>query len=203
MQSSSLCNQRTGEWLPRFSMSELTPEFISFLEPCVAHSPATRFIPAQLLSAVYLEAVWGLPCWLREQRICLQCRRPRFNPWVRKTPKRRNGCPLQHSCLENSRREEPDGPQSTGSQKSWTRLGDWAWQQKALWSTGLATDSWWLHHQIRIPDTAPCHKTKHRTTTSWIIFGPLAFIQHSPNFLRLLRLHCPSLLRQFLFLSLK
>ena len=27
--------------------------------------------------------------WLRWQRICLQCRRPRFIPWVRKTPWRR------------------------------------------------------------------------------------------------------------------
>ena len=26
----------------------------------------------------------GLPWWLRQQKICLQCGRPRFNPWVRK-----------------------------------------------------------------------------------------------------------------------
>jgi len=26
----------------------------------------------------------GLPQWLRWQRICLQCRKPRFDPWVRK-----------------------------------------------------------------------------------------------------------------------
>ena len=31
----------------------------------------------------------GLPRWLRQSRICLQCRRPGFNPWVRKTPWRR------------------------------------------------------------------------------------------------------------------
>ena len=30
---------------------------------------------------------WGLPsCWLRWQRISLQCQRPEFNPWVRKIP---------------------------------------------------------------------------------------------------------------------
>ena len=28
----------------------------------------------------------GLPWWLRRQRICLQCRRPEFDPWVRKIP---------------------------------------------------------------------------------------------------------------------
>ena len=30
-----------------------------------------------------------LPRWLRWQRICLQCRRPRFSPWVGKIPWRR------------------------------------------------------------------------------------------------------------------
>jgi len=44
----------------------------------------------------------GLPWWLRwKRRIHLQCRKPRFNPWVRKIP-----YPLathsQYSCLENS-----------------------------------------------------------------------------------------------------
>ena len=43
---------------------------------------------------------WGLSC----KRICLQCRRRRslgFHPWVRKTPWRRKGQPLQYSCLGN------------------------------------------------------------------------------------------------------
>ena len=35
----------------------------------------------------------GLPWWLRQLRICLQCRRPRFNPWVRKIPWRREWLP--------------------------------------------------------------------------------------------------------------
>ena len=32
----------------------------------------------------------GLPLWLRWLRICLQCRRPCFDPWVRKIPWRRH-----------------------------------------------------------------------------------------------------------------
>ena len=36
---------------------------------------------------------WGLPGWLRWQRICLWCSRPRFNPWVRKKPRRREWLP--------------------------------------------------------------------------------------------------------------
>ena len=39
--------------------------------------------------------------WLWQLRICLQCRRLRISPWVRKIPWRRNGNPLQNSCLEN------------------------------------------------------------------------------------------------------
>ena len=35
------------------------------------------------------------------ERIYLQWRRPRFNPWVRKIPWRRNSNLLQYSCLEN------------------------------------------------------------------------------------------------------
>ena len=33
--------------------------------------------------------------------ICLQCRRPGFDPWVGKISWRRHGNPLQYSCLEN------------------------------------------------------------------------------------------------------
>ena len=29
---------------------------------------------------------FGLPWWLRWSRICLECQRPRFDPWIRKIP---------------------------------------------------------------------------------------------------------------------
>ena len=35
----------------------------------------------------------GLPWWLKWQRIRLQCKRPRFDPWVRKIPWRREWLP--------------------------------------------------------------------------------------------------------------
>ena len=35
-------------------------------------------------------------------RICLQCRRLEFSPWVRKIPWRRECNTLQYTCLENS-----------------------------------------------------------------------------------------------------
>ena len=37
---------------------------------------------------------------LSQLRICLQCRRPGFDPWVKKIPWR-NGKPLQNPCQEN------------------------------------------------------------------------------------------------------
>ena len=36
----------------------------------------------------------GLPWWLSWWRVCLQCGRPRFNPWVRKIPWRRKWQPI-------------------------------------------------------------------------------------------------------------
>ena len=46
----------------------------------------------------------GLPWWLRWQRICLQRRRPGFDPWVQKIPWRREWLPtpVSSSILENA-----------------------------------------------------------------------------------------------------
>ena len=38
-------------------------------------------------------SIRGLPWWLRLERICLQCRRPRFSPWVGKIPWRKEQLP--------------------------------------------------------------------------------------------------------------
>ena len=42
-----------------------------------------------------------LPWWLRRQRIHLQCRTPRFNPWVGRSPGEGSDSRHQYSCLEN------------------------------------------------------------------------------------------------------
>ena len=38
--------------------------------------------------------VMGLPWWFRWQKICLQCGRPRLDPWVGKIPWRRKWLPI-------------------------------------------------------------------------------------------------------------
>ena len=42
-----------------------------------------------------------LPLWLSWSRICLQCGRPGFNPWVGRSPGEGKGYPLQYSGLAN------------------------------------------------------------------------------------------------------
>ena len=60
----------------------------------------------------------GPPCWLRRKRIHLRCRRPRFDPWVRRIPWRRVWLPTPVFLPgESPWTEEPGGLQSTGSQR--------------------------------------------------------------------------------------
>ena len=47
------------------------------------------------------ETRFGLPSCLRQQRICLQCRRPGLMPGSGRSPGEGNVYPLQYSCLEN------------------------------------------------------------------------------------------------------
>ena len=46
-----------------------------------------------------------LPWWLRRYSVCLQCRRPGFDVWVRKILWRRKWQPTPILCLENSKDE--------------------------------------------------------------------------------------------------
>ena len=57
--------------------------------PSFAYSP-DGWIHSPDLKSAYLS---GLPWWLRWESICLQCRRPGFNPWVGKIPWKRKWQP--------------------------------------------------------------------------------------------------------------
>ena len=63
--------------------------FINRNSYCLTHSSHTLHLHTLVCPHSHI----GLPWWLRRSRICLQCRRPRFNPWVGKVPWRRKWQP--------------------------------------------------------------------------------------------------------------
>ena len=62
----------------------------------------------------------ALPRWLSGKELTCQCRRHRFDPWVRKIPWRRKRKLVQYSCLENPMDREAWWPTVHGVAKSWT-----------------------------------------------------------------------------------
>ena len=109
-----ICQARVLEW-GAIAFSALLPE--SDPNSKLAPMYLTSFMPHQGLSS-------GLPWWLRQLRICLQCRKPGFNPWVGKIPLA-TGMATDSSILvwRIPWTEEPGRLQSMGSQ-SQTRLSD-------------------------------------------------------------------------------
>ena len=63
---------------------------------CNAGESPVRFLsqeePLEKGEAAH-STIHGLPWWLREWRICLWCGRPVFDPWVGKSPRRRERLP--------------------------------------------------------------------------------------------------------------
>ena len=53
---------------------------------------SNKTVTKKTLSWLCKHKIW-LPLWFSWLRICLQCRRPEFNPWVRKIPWRRERLP--------------------------------------------------------------------------------------------------------------
>ena len=104
-------------------------------------------MPASTFCKSVLPTAWnGLPWWLRGWKICLQCGRPGFNPWVRKIPWRRAWQPTPVFLPgESPWTEEPGGLQSTGLQ----RVGhDWATKHSTAWNTQDSPFSG--HSQVRV-----------------------------------------------------
>ena len=61
--------------------------------------PLNRTWVRQSLGVV--RAFLGLPWWLSSKESTYECRRPRFNSWMGRSPGEGNGNPLQYSCLKN------------------------------------------------------------------------------------------------------
>ena len=83
----------------------------------------------------------GLPWWLRQWRICLQCRRRRFDPWSGRSPGEGNGNPLQYSCLENPMDRGAWRAKVHGITKNWAWLSNWHYyfgrQRGPQWASDL------------------------------------------------------------------
>ena len=97
--------------------------FVSFLSVPVT----VLTLPALLLQllVIYPYLSRGFPgASDGKKKICLQCRRPGFIPWLGRSPGERNGYPLQYSCLENSMDREAWWATVHGAAKSQTWLNE-------------------------------------------------------------------------------
>ena len=63
--------------------------------------------------------------WLGSKESSCECRRCRLHPWVGKIPWRRNGNPLQNSCLGNPIDTGVWRATVQGVTKSWIQLSDY------------------------------------------------------------------------------
>ena len=99
-----------------------------------------EWVAYPLVSPAFNSSTTGirLPCWLTWQRICLQCRRPGFNPWVRKICWRRGRLPtlvfLGFPCGSA-------GKESTCNVEGWVQFLGWEdhlEKAKATYSSILA-----------------------------------------------------------------
>ena len=94
-------------------------------------------------SMIYAWVLW----WLRQSRICLQCRRPRFDPWVRKIPWRREWLPTLVFLPGESHGRGAWSPTIPGQ---W-RLGhDWATSTFAFTVYALLYPGWGLEGGITV-----------------------------------------------------
>ena len=95
---------------------------VSVVLKCCLQIPECPWDPSRRfwkIKTVFIIVVrhFDLPWWLRWWRICLQCQRPRFDPWVGKVLWRRTWLPtLVLVPGESPWTEESWGLQSVGSQ---------------------------------------------------------------------------------------
>ena len=117
-----------------YSMQSLLPTSSSLLS-CTLQMDSPMCHPGQQIGyrvcvscslvSNSFETPWtvaGLPRQLSSKRICVQRRRCRFDPWVRKIPGGGHGNPLQCSFLENPMDREAWGATVHGVAKSRTQL---------------------------------------------------------------------------------
>ena len=95
------------------------------------------------------------------ERICLQCRRPGFDSWVRKIPWRRTWQPTPVFLLGKFHGQRSLAGCSPWGHKSRTRLSDQT-------STTHTSELGWLSfsHSCSLPSVSPVHLTMFSSTTA-------------------------------------
>ena len=115
------------------------------------HQRLFQWVSSSHQVAKVLELQLQHPQWLRQERICQQCSRPRL-PELGRSPGGGNGNPLQYSYLENSvdSPEEPGGLQFIDLQRVGRnyRVRTW-WMETGTVRWNLGGTGW--HHLIIIP----------------------------------------------------
>ena len=86
---SGLLEDFTHPSLPAHTKSAWRHEASSIGHPPHPFSLQSMRLESDEKAYLYLIVILSLPWWLRQRRIYLQCRRPRFDPRVRKIPWRR------------------------------------------------------------------------------------------------------------------
>ena len=74
---------RIFHWHPKINMCKTKLIFFSPHSSSFQKTDLTSFMDLILTSST------GLPLWIKWKRACLQWRRPRFDPWIRKVPWRK------------------------------------------------------------------------------------------------------------------
>ena len=99
---------------------------------------------------MYLAFFWyWLLLWLRQLRICLQCRRPAFSPWVRKIPCRKEWLPTPVLLLGESH-----GQRSLAGYSPWghkeSDMTEWQTQPFGIiCSQRFSSEPCFLYHFIK------------------------------------------------------
>ena len=72
----------------------ISPKLPPPLTSCIFLPPCSHWVPGTVsYKLAFVRHLPGLPWWLSCKRIHLQSRRPGFNPWLRKIPRRRKWQP--------------------------------------------------------------------------------------------------------------
>ena len=106
----------TTEWLNWTELKKCVGNLCSWHE--VVYSYSCQITLGYLLNNPFIQLLW----WLRWERICLQSRRPGFDPWVGKIPWRRASQPTPVFLPGESMDRGTWWATDHGVTKSWTWL---------------------------------------------------------------------------------